>query len=226
IRMNAQGLGDAGAKAVSLDEGADERANVIDAGAIDQVAQSFGAGLAGAHQRLVEGKAGFDANDGEIESVGKRDADAPLTVPDHALEKEARNKETEGGNADQEWNAIDAGENDDAGKTENRQHNTGAEIVADMAGLAESSLDEPGARAGDIGGGKRDGLADGIERLLDALADLHRWFFLGQRGLATEGAQAGSQHGTGRDSGCAKGENHQHDGDKDDDGQNQRHSST
>jgi hypothetical protein len=93
--MHAQSLSDAGAEAVGLNESADEGANVIDAGALDQIAQSFGAGLAGAHlevdqmkfvaeigmgvvqiladahQGLIESESGFDANHGEVESVGK-----------------------------------------------------------------------------------------------------------------------------------------------------------
>ena len=113
IGVNAQGLGDAGAEAVGLDERADQGANVIDAGAVDEIAQGFGAGLAGAHfevdemefvaeigmgvmqifadahQGLIEGESGFDADDGEIESIGQSDADAVLTVFDHALQNES-----------------------------------------------------------------------------------------------------------------------------------------
>ena len=94
IGMNTESLGDAGAEAVGLDERADEGANVIDSGAVDEIAQGFGAGFAGAHfevdemefvaeigvgvveiladahQGLIEGESGFDADDGEIESVG------------------------------------------------------------------------------------------------------------------------------------------------------------
>ena len=92
--MNAESLSDAGAEAVGLDESADQRTDVIDSGAIDKVAQGFGAGLAGAHfeinqmefvaeirmgvveifadthESLIEGESGFDADDGEIQSVG------------------------------------------------------------------------------------------------------------------------------------------------------------
>src|SRR5208282_6370797 len=96
-----------------------------------------------AHQGLVECESGFNANDGEVESVGKRDADATLTVFDHALEKKAGNKETQGGHADQQGDAIDAGKNDDADKTQEGQRNTRSEIVADVAGLTESGLNEP-----------------------------------------------------------------------------------
>src|ERR1039458_1522970 len=157
--MNAQGLGDAGAEAVGLNESADEGTNVIDSSAIDEIAQSFGAGLAGAHlevdQMELVAEVGMgvvqilaDAHEGEIESVRESDADAALTVFDHALQEEAGNEETEGGDTDQQGDAIEAGESDDAGEAEKCQHDAGAEIVADMAGLAEPGLDEPDAGAG------------------------------------------------------------------------------
>ena len=93
IGMNAESLRDAGAEAVGLDEGADQGADVIDTGAVDEIAESFGARLAGAHfevdemefvaeigmgvmeiladahESLIEGESGFDADDGEIKSI-------------------------------------------------------------------------------------------------------------------------------------------------------------
>ena len=48
-----------------------------------------------------------------------------------------------------------------------------------MARLAKSGLDEPGAGAGNVGGRQRDGFAEGIERLLEALLHLDRGLFLG-----------------------------------------------
>ena len=39
-----------------------------------------------------------------------------LTVLNHALEKKARNKETESGHADEQRDTIDSGKNDDADK--------------------------------------------------------------------------------------------------------------
>jgi hypothetical protein len=94
IGMNAESLSDAGAEAVGLNESADQGADVIDTGAINQIAQGLGPGFAGthfevdqmefvaeigmsvveiladAHERLIEGESGFDADDGEVESVG------------------------------------------------------------------------------------------------------------------------------------------------------------
>ena len=62
------------------------------------------------------------------------------------------------------------------------QHDASAEIVADVAGFAKSGLDEPGAGAGDVGGRKRDGFAEGIEGLLDALPHFDGGLFLGLGG--------------------------------------------
>ena len=174
--------------------------------------------LADAHEGLVESESGFDANDGEIESVGEGDADALLTVFDHALEKEAGNEETEGRNADQQGHALDAGESHDAGQAEECEHDPGPEIVAEMAGFAKAGLNQPEAGAGDVGGRKRDGFADGIEGLLEALSDFERRLFAIHGGMTAKGAQTGSQHGRRSDDGGAEGEDHQHDGDEHDDG--------
>ena len=102
--MHAEGLSDAGAEAICLNQCTNQRADVVNSGAIDQVAEGFRAGLAGAHleidemkliaevgmgvvqiladahQSLVERQAGFDANDGEVEGIGQPDANATLAV--------------------------------------------------------------------------------------------------------------------------------------------------
>ncbi len=73
-----------------------------------------------------------------------------------------------------------------------------------------------------VGGGKRDGFAERIESLFQALAD-------GRPGLgrlllhAAQRAQAGAEHGTGRDHGRAEKEHRQNDGHEHDDGQNPKH---
>src|SRR5689334_8642635 len=41
-------------------------------------------------ERLIESKARFDADDGEIERIGQTPADTQLAFRDHALEHEAR----------------------------------------------------------------------------------------------------------------------------------------
>ncbi len=182
--------------------------------------------FADAHQRLVEGEAGLDANDGKVECVGQSDADAPLAVFDHALENKTWDEETQCGHAHQQGHAIYPGEDDDTGEAKNGQHDTRSEIIADMAGLAKSGLNEPRAGAGYVGGRKRDGFAEGIEGLLDALPYFQRRLLRGHRRLTAESAQAGSEHGSGRHGGRAEGEHHQGDGNKHDDGQDQRHAYT
>src|ERR1017187_10609225 len=48
IGMDAQGLGDAGAEAVGLNQGPDEGANIVDAGALGEVSERFYSGFTGA----------------------------------------------------------------------------------------------------------------------------------------------------------------------------------
>ena len=86
--MHPEGLSDAGAEAICLNQCTNQRADIVNSGAIHQVTESFRAGLAGAHleiykmeliaevrvrvvqilayssQSLVEREARFDANDG------------------------------------------------------------------------------------------------------------------------------------------------------------------
>ena len=99
LRVDPQRLRDAGAELVGLDQHRDERAEVVDAGAVGEIAQRLGARLAGAQlevdqpqlvgelgigerqlgadalQRLVEPEAGFDADHQQVEHVGERQAD-------------------------------------------------------------------------------------------------------------------------------------------------------
>src|SRR5580692_2476407 len=242
--MYAQSLGNAGAEAVGLDERAHERANVVDASAVDEIAQGFGTRLSGAHfeidqvkfiaqvgmgvmqvfanahQRLVQRQSGFDANYGEIKSVGQGDADALLAVFDHALQEKAGKEEAERGHADQQAQTAETGEKYNAAQAQKRQQQTGAEVVAGVARFAKSGLNQPAAGARDVGGRERNRLADGVESLLKALFHLHRRFLCDLHPLPAQSAEAGSQHGTRRHNGRAEGEHHQHDGDKHDDSEN------
>ena len=56
IRVNAQSLGDAGAKTIGLDQSADERTNVIDPGTVDEIAQRFHARFTGPHFKIDQMK--------------------------------------------------------------------------------------------------------------------------------------------------------------------------
>src|SRR6266853_6601936 len=49
VRVNAQGLRHAGAKTIGLDQRAHQRFDIVHSGALDQVAQGLGTGLAGTH---------------------------------------------------------------------------------------------------------------------------------------------------------------------------------
>ena len=52
IGMHAQGLGDAGSEAVGLNQGRDQRADVIDPGALGQIAERLNAGFPARVSRL------------------------------------------------------------------------------------------------------------------------------------------------------------------------------
>ena len=144
---------------------------------------------------------------------------------DHALQKEAGNEEArDAGTQTSRLRLIETGKSHHTREAQNGQHQTSPEIVADMARLAKSGLDEPRAGSGDVGGRERDGLTDGFERLFQALFHPDCRLLGSLRCLPAQSAEAGSQHGTGRNHGSAKGEHHQHDGHEHDDGQNhQRH---
>src|SRR5579862_8466647 len=53
--------------------------------------------LSDSHERLIERQAGFYADDGEIQSIGKRDADSLLAVFNHALKKKRGRKKPRAG---------------------------------------------------------------------------------------------------------------------------------
>ena len=244
IGMHPESLGDAGAEAISLNQCTHKRADVVNPGAIDQIAESLGPGLAGAHlevyqveffaeigmgmvqiladahQGLVEGEAGLNANDGEVEGVGQADADAVLAVFDHALQDEAWQEKAEAGNACEQEEVVETGKQGDAGKARGSHQEAGAEVIVDVDGVTIPGLNEPGAGAGNIGGRKRDGLSQGIERLLHALAK-GRLALDGLLLMSPEGAQTGAEDGVGSDDGGAKGEHYHHHGEEYDDDQEQ-----
>ena len=215
VGMHAESLGDAGAEAVGLNQCTNQGADVVNTGALDQIAERFGAGFAGAHleidemefvaeigmsvmqilsdahEGLIECEAGFDANDGEIEGVGQSEADAILTVSDHALQDEARKEKSEAGNAGQQEKDCRAGKKKNADEADSRHQYAGAEVVIDVDGIAESGLNQPAPGAGNIARRQRNRFAERVERLLDAF----RWQACSRLAglLATECAQAGSQ---------------------------------
>src|SRR5579872_241070 len=132
IGMHAEGLGDACAKAVGLNQCTHKRTNVVNPCTLHQIAQGFGARLAGAHfeihemefvtqigmrvmkiladahQRLVESESSFYAYDGQIKGVRESEANAVLTVFDHALEDEAWQDESKRGYTDDKGKIVEA----------------------------------------------------------------------------------------------------------------------
>src|SRR5580658_5131323 len=100
VGMHAESLRHARSKTVGLNQRAHQRTNVIDASAFHQVAESFGAGLAGTHlqihqvkliaqvgmgvvqilayphQGLIECQPSLDADYGEIKSIRQSQTDA------------------------------------------------------------------------------------------------------------------------------------------------------
>src|SRR5208283_3205330 len=131
IGMDAQGLGDAGSEAVGLNQGPDQGADVIDAGALGQIAERLDARFAGtsfeveemefgaqfgmrraqifadAHHGLIERQAGFHADDGQIQSIGEAEANAVLSLLQFLFQQEARNKKAEGGQTEQQQGGIE-----------------------------------------------------------------------------------------------------------------------
>src|SRR3984893_16682436 len=104
IGMHAQGLGNAGSEAVGLNQGCYQRANVIDASAFGQIAERLDARFSGAsfeveemefsaqvrvgvaevlahsHHGLIERQARCHADDGQIQCVGKAEANQALAL--------------------------------------------------------------------------------------------------------------------------------------------------
>ena len=115
VGEHAKRVGDARAELVGLDQHGDERVQIVDAGAIRQIAQrvrSAGAGeqleahepklareidvrelelLRDARHRLVESEARLDADDHQVERIGERQPDAVLALLRFAREDEAGN---------------------------------------------------------------------------------------------------------------------------------------
>src|SRR5271169_4663518 len=170
VGMHAEGLGDAGAEAISLNQCTNKRTDIVNPGAVYQITEGLGTGFTGPHlevhkmeliaeigvgmaqilahtrQRLVKRKAGLDANDGEVEGIGQAEANAMLPVSDHALQDEARKKETEAGNTREEEHVI-VGKPCDDRKARRSHQKTRAEIIINVDGITESGLNQPAARA-------------------------------------------------------------------------------
>src|SRR5262249_42580796 len=145
--------------------------------------------LAHAHHRLIEGKASFDADDGEVERVGHAEADAGLAVIDFAFEEKARDEKSESGYAQQERRGFQSADESDGQETDHRKEYAHALIDGYVALFAVAGLNEPGAGAVRVVGRKRKRLAEWIESLLNALLDGRLLLHL--RPVPTQRTQAG-----------------------------------
>jgi hypothetical protein len=243
IRMHAESLSDAGTEAIGLNECTHKSANVVNTGALDEVAEGLDAGLAGAHlkihemefvaevrvrvveilayahQGLIESESGLDADDGKVKGVGQSEADAVLALANHALQDEAGKQEAESGDAREHRHIADAEDHEHREKSDASHQHAHTEVVVDVDGIAVSGLNEPFAGAGDIGRRKRDGFAEWIESLFDAITD--GGLDLGDLRLrSAESTQTSTEHRAGTEHGRAEGEDRHGDGDEYDNGQN------
>jgi len=105
---------------------------------------------------------------GEVERIGQAEANAMLPVFNHPLQDEAREEKSETGYDHKQEKTVESGKQDDPGKSNCSHEKACTEIVVNVDGIAESSLNQPAARARNISGRKRDGLAEIIENLPDA----------------------------------------------------------
>src|SRR5450432_1371557 len=100
--------------------------------------------LADAHHGLVQCQTGLDADNGQVKSVRQTDCDEVLAFLDEAFQHEPWQKETKSWNPNQQEQGIAAhGQNN--GKPKDGHSNSAANVHAQMAGIAISGLNQPGA---------------------------------------------------------------------------------
>ncbi len=117
--MNAQGLGDAGAKLFRLNQHGDQIAHAVDLGALGEVLPGVGARAAGAllqhdnaqfvadfglrqaqffggaRRRLVQAQSGLDADDQQIEHIGQAEPNTRLPLRDPPAQPEIRRQKSQ-----------------------------------------------------------------------------------------------------------------------------------
>ena len=140
--MHAEGLGNAGAEAISLDQCTHKRTDVVNPSAIDQISEGLGARFSGAqfevqevkfiaqvgvrvmevladpHEGLVKSETSLNANDREIEGIGKSEANTILAIPDHALQDESRQNEAESRDADNHRKIVETRKSNDGAEAD------------------------------------------------------------------------------------------------------------
>src|ERR1700690_904476 len=232
--MHAQGLCDARSEAVSLNQGPDQRANVIDARAIGEITKRLGARFSGArlevekmeftaelgmrwaqilayaHHGLIERQPRFHADHSQVQSVGKAKANPALAFLQLSFEHEPRYKKAECRHPHQQQGRRETGEQKNRQETKRREENAQTVVNARMLRAAISRLNQQSAGLGNIGRREWQSTAQRIETLLHAFADGR--FCLRCWPLPANFAQAGTEHGRRRNYGRSKGEDDYADG--------------
>ena len=181
--------------------------------------------LAHAHHGLIERQARFHADHGQIESIGKAEANAALPFLQLLLQQESRKKKAERGHAHEQQGRIESGKQKNREEPKRGEQDAQTAIDGNVLGAAISRLNQPEPGFRNLRGRDGQGAAEGIEGLLHAFA--HGGFCLGFGALPADFAEAGSEHRRRRNCGRSKGEHDHHDGKKNDNRecQSQRHKS-
>lgn len=178
--------------------------------------------LADTHERLIEREPGLYTDDGEIKRIWQSEADAVLAVANHSLEDEPGKKEAQSRDADQKREIVKALKQCDRAETNQCHQNASAEVVIDVDGVAESSLNQQATSARYVSGGERNGFAERIECLFESFTDggfIFRLLLL----LCTQSAQTRAEHGARSDRSRAKGEDCRDYGQENDNDEDKRH---
>ena len=181
--MHPERLGHAGTETVGLNKSSHQRANIVYAGALDQVAQRLGPRLAGSHLQvyqmklvaqlrmrvvqilahphhsLIQCQPGFDADDGEIQCVGQPQLDSLLAALDLAFQCESWRKKPESGDANQQHRGLEAAGGNDGSQSNKCAGEPAADIYRQVARVAISRLNEPASGTRDVAGRQGYGFA-------------------------------------------------------------------
>ena len=106
-----------------------------------------------------------------IEWLGTQVITAEATARQSEAQATADQANAEKADADQKREIVEPGEQCNRAKTDQTHEHARAEVVVDVDGVAESSLNQQATSAGYVRWGERDRFAEGIECLLEPLAD-------------------------------------------------------
>src|SRR5208283_660928 len=166
--------------------------------------------IADPHHGLIERQARFHADDGQIQSIGKAEANAALAFLQLLFQHEPWKEKAKRCRADKEQGGIESGKQKNREKAKGAEEDAQATIDGDVLRATISRLNQPGPGLRNIRGRNWQSAAEGIESLLHALA--HGGLRLSFGALPADLAETGSEHRRGRDCGRSKGEDYDHDG--------------